>query len=126
MIETIVAKLQALLAELFAMQLPIVKGDDAGAGALIRVRSGSYGDPYSGYSAVDSISLEGCAPLSLSFSTSLHKLSGQCDEWTLEVSRAPEASRPRFADVFHPRQQTNYWNQNISPIFRFDGTEVAF
>jgi hypothetical protein len=125
-VETLAVKLQALLSELFAMQLPIVRGDDLGAAAVIRVRSGSYGDMYSGYSLSERISLEGCAPLSLSFTYSLHELSGQCDDWTLEISGAPEASRSRFAEVFHPRQQTNYWNQNISPVFRFDGADVAF
>jgi hypothetical protein len=96
MIETIVAKLQALLAELFAMQLPIVKGDDVGAGALIRVRSGSYGDPYSGYSAVDSISLEGCAPLSLSL-LEPERLADLSVRWNRSrvLTTAPAARAPR-------------------------------
>jgi hypothetical protein len=126
-IETLAPKLQSLLAELFAMQLPIVGDqDEAGAAAMIRVHRYSSGDMYSGYSMAERISLEGCAPLALSFTYSLHELSGQCDDWTLEISGAPDASRPRFAEAFHPRQQTSWWNQNISPSFRFDGTEVAF
>ncbi|HEY1546539.1 MAG TPA: hypothetical protein VGG28_01900 [Kofleriaceae bacterium] len=127
MVEALAEKLQDLLRELLATSIPIVRNQhEPGATAALRVNSGSYGDPYSGSWTSERISLDGCAPLKLVFTYSLHELSGQCDDWTLEISGAPEASRLRFAELFRPRQQTNYWNQNISPSFRFNGVDVGF
>jgi hypothetical protein len=96
-VDACAVKLHALLTELFATDVPIVHGlDTAVDGAVLRVDSRSYGDPYSGYVSVDVISLEGFVPLKLAFSYSLHL------------------------------QQRSWWNPSVSPIFRFNGVAVSF
>jgi len=117
MVETLAPKLHALLGELFQIYAPVVPA--AIAGPCIVTTSISSGDPKSGYTTYERIELLGVTSLQLTFRYAFHEISRQCDDWTLFVSGAPEATHEPIVDVFHPTQQTAPWNPTVKPEIHF-------
>jgi hypothetical protein len=109
--------LQALLAELFGVDAPIA--NELAAGPCIVVQTSSYGDPGGGYTVIEQLELAGMAELRLTFRFAFHELTGQCDDWTLEVFGAPEPLHARIFELFHPSKQTAPWNPSVKPEIRF-------
>jgi hypothetical protein len=116
-IETIAKNLHVVLAELCDEDVPVA------------VASSYSGDPYSGSTTSERIaaarSRQGIA-LIVDFEFSLHELSGQCDRWVAAVTGGREPERLRFWELFHPRQYTGWWNDNIVPTFSWDGVKTDY
>ena len=117
MVETLAPKLHALLGELFQIYAPVVPARTTGP--CIVATSVSAGDAKSGYTTYERIELHGVESLKLTFRYAFHEISRQCDDWSLDVIGAPEATHEPIVDVFHPSQQTAPWNPSVRPEIHF-------
>ena len=88
------------------------------------------GDIYSGVTSNEYIRLAVIRPvtglLRVDFQYSFHGLSGQCDEWRAIISGAQDSEREPLWELFHPRQQTQHWNNHVRPIFEFNGVKSIY
>lgn len=126
MLELFAPKLQSLYGP-----VPVVTNPSAALNPpYLFCSSWSGGDPYSGTTSSVNLRLEVQRPetglLRIKFDYALHELSGQCDEWRVEVNGAVDSEREALWVLFHPRQQRHHWNEHISPAFKFNGAEVAY
>jgi hypothetical protein len=122
MLRPLAEKLQALLAQQLGVTLPITE-ERGGPGIVLT--ADSFGDIYSGSTYYATLSVDH-PPLRLQFRFSEHQLSGQCDEWSLEVKGAREEERAAFGEVFHPRQRGGHWNNHVDPTYTFNGAPASF
>jgi hypothetical protein len=121
MLRALAEALQAHLAQTRGVAPPITV--DVGDGIVITSWSG--GDPYAGGSARDTLRLT-LPPLRLHFTCCEHLLSGQCDEWTLQLEGAAPDERAALARLFHPGQRPGDWNDHAPPVLRVDGVAGRF
>lgn len=121
------------LQQMFASSSPIpLVHDPAQAKQPPFVLHATYeaGDIYSGVTSNEYIRLAVIRPvtglLKVDFQYSFHELSGQCDEWRVIVTGAKDSEREPLWELFHPRQQTQHWNNHVQPLFEFNGVKKTY
>jgi hypothetical protein len=117
MVETLAPRLHALLLDQFGVDAPIVVTEIDGP--CLVTTSSSSGDAGGGYTTYERIELRGVATLQLTFRYAFHELTRECDDWTLDVTGAPEPTHLPIVEIFHPAQQTHPWNPSVRPEIHF-------
>lgn len=123
-------QLQALIAERFGWQLPIVKYDAQPRPAVV-IDHDNHGDMYSGATTVHILSVDGTRPdtgehFRLYFRFAVHEWSGQCDAWSLDITGTRPGEDAAFRELFSPAEYSGYWNNHVSAECIVNGTAVPF